>query len=518
MDSQVEVNNFVEYELESQKKYEFENLWRLIFRLTLPAVMMLAFNAANDVTDALIAAYMIPNNTSILINSGLTQEVLTQSVVSASAYDSNIMYIAIGISTLISIGSEIKFSKLLSTNNQHEARELIGTSFTNTFLICLLIFILFEIITPQLVTVLHGGNYSPVDNYTISIATQYIRVELTWIFFFSFTDLIIKYLRAEGKSLMVSAIASITLPINILFDFLFLGPIGLNLIGCGLGSLMGETISFGLIILYIFNIKKKSFTNLFDSRISYKPTKIITKSIMAISLPIFISSIIQSLNSFSITSFSTSLQLPDNINFDTNYIANYVINDLNEDTFYSSSIAIYTEMNALMFWVILGTTQLCGSIIGFNYHQGNIQRAKKASIISIFYIFIYMLFFEILFQSLMPQFFSLWSLPDWPIQGIQFSRILLMRTLFIGVTYSMIAMFTAFDKIKLTYLSLSISNIFVFYITVGIFFGVFKDNSDIGYYMFAASLSIAEVITIIIISPLYVKVYKSVNTAKVRQN
>ena len=179
MDSQVEVNKFVEQELESQKKYEFENLWKLIFRLTLPAVLMLAFNAANDVTDALIAAYMIPNNGDILLSSGLTKEALTQSVVAASAYDSNIMYIAIGISTLISIGSEIRFSKLLSINNQQEARELIGTSFTNTFLVCLFVFIFLEILTPQLVTLLHGGNYSPIDNYTITIATQYIRVELT---------------------------------------------------------------------------------------------------------------------------------------------------------------------------------------------------------------------------------------------------------------------------------------------------------------------------------------------------
>lgn len=478
---------------DDENSYGKKDVWKLLLQVSLPALMMLTFNAMNDVTDALIAAYMIPNNVDLVLSTGLSSDVVTQSVVSASAYDSNLMYIAIAIITTVSIGSEIKYSRLLSMGKVDEAKQLIGTSITSTFIISFITFVALFGLTEELVTMLNGGSHSAADELTIKMASDYIRIELTWIFFFAMTDLLVKFLRIEGKSLTVSLIASLTLPINILFDLIFLGPVGISLYGCGLGSLFGEIVSFLTLLIYIIYLRNKRETNILSNNIEYKPSKNVLFATLIIAAPIFFSSIIQSVNSFAITSFATSLTAPTSVTSTTS---------IADNQFFSTSIAIFTEINAMMFLVIAGVSQAFCSIIAYNYTQKKYDRVKKITLYSLLYMVIFMLIFQLIFQLLMPQLFWLWSIGDWPSEGINFSRVLTAKTFLLGISYIFMSYYIAIDKRKNAYFNLFTSSVIVFYIVVPVSFALLKDSST-GYLIWASSPTISELISIVILSPIF---------------
>ena len=477
----------------SEEVYGTENLWKILLRVTGPTVLMLLFVGMYNVTDALLASYLIPQNWGL--SQGFAPEVSNPAIVAAGAYNSNIMYIVIAIITTINIGSEIKYAKLLSQGKHDEAKQLLNTTFSSTALITFIIFIIFLGVTPPIVEMLDNNS----STLAMDQATKYTQVELFWTFFYALSDMLIRILRVEGKAGWSSVLGSLCLPINLLFDWIFMWVVGTSLVGAGYASIIAEGITFFALLFFVLNLKRKNETNMFDKNSSYIPSRVILIASISIGSPVLFRSIIQTANSITITTFATRITVPDTVK------ADMISNGLDPNTFNSSSVAVYTELYALLFAVMTGVVQGSGSVIAFNYHQKKYDRVKLATLITLLYMFIWVLFIQVIFQTQISGFFALWSLPpNWPQEGQDFASILLMRSIFVGISYAIFGYYVSTNKLWESYLLLFMQSIIVFYIVVPVFWAVFKDSQN-GYIWYSLSITISEIIVILLVIPAFIK-------------
>jgi len=482
--------------IKSEDSFGTENLFKLILKIVTPTVIMMMFVGLYNVTDALIAAWIIPDNAEL----NLTIE----EVISAGAFNSNLVSLSLIIATMVNVGAEVRYAMLLSKGKHDEAQKLMGSSFISTVTISTLVAIFLVTCSGPLSKVQNGG----VGGDAVDQARMYTQIESIWVLFNAIYDLLLRFLRVEGKSAKAAIIGSFALPINILFDFIFMGLLGMDLRGAGWASVIAEAITIIVSFSYVFYLRNKNETNMFAKKSDFKFEWKYVSVAVAIGMPILFRSITQSIDNFAITSFSTQLSVPGNIATESGGVlitsSDGVQTEISSNEFYATTIAIYTEIYALMFLMMQGVVQGVGSIVSFNYGQKKYDRVRKATFIAFGYMIVLITSLAIIVSTQMEGVFNIFSIDNYPKEAYTYVSIVMLRVVIISITYIPFGFLISTKQTSQSYIFVFIESILIFFTISPIFLAIFKDNPN-GYIYFGLSFSIGEILFAILLAPFFFK-------------
>ncbi len=171
----------------------------------------------------------------------------------ATAIALPLLLIYLSVINLFSIGGSIYAAQILGKKDTRLAKQIASNSFAFGLVIVLILTILFQIFMGQFVEIL-GANTPELMHYT----TRYTTI----INLFSFTLFInsyyVMFLRAEGRATIVLVTIAIQIFANIILNYIFIVPMGLDTAGAALGTVVSQFIQVICFIIYT-NVKNCTF-------------------------------------------------------------------------------------------------------------------------------------------------------------------------------------------------------------------------------------------------------------------
>lgn len=243
---------------------------------------------------------------------------------------------------LFGVGGATKFAIHSGAKEQDEANK----AFTHTVLIVGILSVIFMVlgasISKQLAYLLGA------DEDTIAYSKDYVQIILCFAPFFMFNTVFQNFVRNDGAPRLAMLAMLIGNLFNILFDWVFIFPCKLNMLGAALATGISPVISIS--ILSVFFIKKKNTFHIAKCRIGIRTIG----RICALGIPSFLSEL------------STGIVM---------IIFNKLLYDLGQNTAiaaYGIIVNVAYVVNA----IISGVSQGAQPLISFNYGEGNHQKIR----------------------------------------------------------------------------------------------------------------------------------------------
>lgn len=196
--------------------------------------------------------------------------------VAAVSTGTQVTQIITSLITGLTLGSTILIGDGMGRKDYENVKKTIGTTLTifGIFAIILTVFML--VFERPLLELLH----TPAESFELTV--QYVTVCSLGNIFICGYNAISAILRGYGDSTRPMYFVGIACAVNIVLDFLFVKYLGLNVIGTALATVISQSFSMMIAILYL---KKKDF--LFDFRpASFRPVGTIAKSLARVGIPI----------------------------------------------------------------------------------------------------------------------------------------------------------------------------------------------------------------------------------------
>jgi len=297
---------------------------RLLFKLAVPAIAAMAFNALYNLVDTFFVAR------------GASQIAIGALSI---AYPIQMIVLAIGL--MVGIGSASVFSRAYGRGDRDAMRKAVNNALFFNFVISVLIAVFAYIYIDRLL-VLFGATASNID-----YARDYLGVIIFALVPFSMTIVLHNLVRAEGRprAAMISMIIGAGL--NIVLDpiFIFDWGLGMGVRGAALATGIGKSVSF----IYILTMAMRPHSALRISlRTIHRIDFSVIKEMVVVGLPSFVR---VSLGGFLIIIVNNL------INF-------YAVGDP------AIYISIYGVINRLMRFTLMpgfGLVQGLVPIVGFNF-------------------------------------------------------------------------------------------------------------------------------------------------------
>lgn len=241
-----------------------DNLWRVMVKLSLPAVIAMILHGLNAVFDAIFVGSFVGE---VALSGVSVAYPLTQ--------------IAVGFGSLIGGGAGAYLSIAIGENNKGVQRKILGNANYMGLLstLCLMV-VLFLVSRPLMVFM--GG-----EGEALELGLTYFRItifgSLFWVFGLAYNLII----RAEGKMGTAALIMGTGLLVNIIINYILMGIFNFGVVGAAWGTNIGMAVYTILGVIY-FKSKKPSFeANLF----SVRRDKSILKDIKSMGMPSLIMSV-----------------------------------------------------------------------------------------------------------------------------------------------------------------------------------------------------------------------------------
>lgn len=491
--------------LQSQDMFEKETMWKLVLKMAVPSVLMFIAMALYTTVDTLLA-------TSLIGSSGIYNDLSStgsssDAVLSMIGWSANVISIALGAVVIFNTGAEIRYATQLSKGDYKGARETINSTFSTSIIFSIVLASLLAILAEPIVTSQAGEGQNPE---AIKTSAMYIQLQMIYIPFVAIFDIYTRVFRVEGKLGPATLVGVIGIPINLLFDYIFMGAISVNngdplgLEGAALASVMGYSVSAFSGSLFALKYKRKNQTNLFYSFSLMKIKSIVFWGSLSIGLPFVLRSV---LVSFSNAQFISSVNKLGE--FDINLLPPGTIPDPSQidasfyDSYWSSTAGVFQQSYNIVWMCILGLIQGTSSIVSYNYGSKNYQRTKSATLWILFYMFITSIFFTLLFILLTPQIMSLFSATYIDSLNISFIRQSLIRVITLGLTFVPFAYFLNTSQNSKTYL-ISILQFLIYFLYLSLFNSSLNLGTNPNYYKVLPYIALISDITIIVIFfPIY---------------
>lgn len=196
--------------------------------------------------------------------------------VAAVSTGTQVTQIVTSLITGLTLGSTIIIGQYMGRKDYKKVKETIGTTLTVFAVVAILLTILMLLFERQLLTLLR----TPEESFDLTM--QYVAICSLGNLFICGYNAISAILRGYGDSQRPMVFVAIACGINILLDFLFVGGLGMDVSGTALATVISQTISMLLAVIYL---KKQNF--LFDFRLpSFRPVGSIVKELAAVGIPI----------------------------------------------------------------------------------------------------------------------------------------------------------------------------------------------------------------------------------------
>ena len=321
-----------------EKILQKESIWKLLTRMSLPAMGAYLINALYNVVDAGFIANQI---------NGMNGLAAITAVLP-------IYMLIIGISSMFGVGGAALYSRFLGEGEKDKANIIIGNVIILSFIVGVLITVFGLIYTEQL-CLFFGASENILEN-----SASYLQILLYGCIFMQLGISITNLIRGEGNAIIAMLSMIIGSVINILLDYLFIVKMNKGIEGAATATVIGNIVSFIFMLIYLFSknctfdIKIKIF------RLRYK----YVKEIIICGFPSFL---IQLLSIIFMTEF------------------NIIIKGMNKSSYLAVAgviIRITNFFNLPMLGIMNGVIPIIGYNYGAKLYTRVIDTIKKASIFS----------------------------------------------------------------------------------------------------------------------------------------
>ena len=467
----------------SKQKDFFENtpIWKLLFKLAAPTILMFFTIALYGIIDTILATQ-------------LTEGYYKDADTAVIAIGYALTYIAIvqTFTLLVNVGAIIHYSGLVSKNKQEEAITFIGSTISGSLIFNMVVALFAIAISKPVILLISGSNNSSQD---INAAVLYSQIGMLTVVIFGLYDLLIRYLRTMGKPGISSLIGISGIPINLLFDYIFMGVLNMGIEGGAIASIIGYSFTLTFAILYILRDKSKNPHHIiFTKWKNLKPNFHLVLVAMTLGFPAFFRNIFLTIDNFAFSSFTNSIQIdPNNLGLSGPEA------DYNAAKFLSTATSVYNQLSALITSIMRGITQGAVAILSYHYSKENYTKVKEG----IKWMFIYM-FFIIIFVSaitypLLPSLSSLLTNNKAEIYTKGYLNYaiaaMITSTFLYGILLILYGFLNSTKQISNSIIASLISSIFIFFIVVPLM------SNYANWSVSVWSLAITNFIAIIVLMP-----------------
>lgn len=392
---------------------------KAIFHMAIPMILSMIINIIYNITDAFYIGML--NSTSMLATMALVLPFTT---------------ILMAIGEIFGTGGSTYISRLLGEKNWEGVKK---ASVVNFYLSIFAGFIFILIIIPMTPSILKilgssGSNLIPTKNFitVYTIGAPFIITNFT----------LAQTLRGEGASKESLIGMLISIIINILLDPIFIFSFQMGTSGAALGTVIGNIFA---VIYYIWYLTKKSTVQSTSFKY-FKPDKDILTNIFKVGI-----------SAFSLCCFLIISGLVFN-NYTMMYGEHVV-----------AAFGIANRICQISDFIGIGLYVGVVPLIAFAYSAGNTERLKKILKTTVSYLTIAILGISFVLYILRNQVMSLFSIQSDLIDvGTKILVILLISTLFAGISGMFTSMFQAFGKgIQSNIMSVTKGIIFIPIIIIG---------------------------------------------------
>ena len=199
---------------------------RQLIRYAVPVVTTSLLQAVYMLVDMLIVSHLLgPDGASAVTNGGQTMDVLTK--------------VAIGLSN----GGNILVGQYFGARDKENQEKTIGTFLT--------LFLLLGAGMSVAAFALSGPFMAFMGAPSLADATAYLSVSTWGLFFIYGYNCIASILRAVGNSKAALRFILVSTGINVVLDYLFVGPMGMGVAGAALATVLAQGMSFLQALLYL---------------------------------------------------------------------------------------------------------------------------------------------------------------------------------------------------------------------------------------------------------------------------
>ena len=336
-----------------QNNMAIKPLKKLIWSLGLPMIISMVLQALYNVVDSIFVANM--KDVGAIANEALTY-----------AFPIQILMIAVGVGTGVGINSLL--SKNLGENNKEMVNKIAG----NGIFLAIVIYAVF------LIFGLFGTNWFislfTDNNQLIEMGGNYLRIccvlSLGSIGFAIYE----RFLQATGKTLY-STIAQISgAIINIVFDYVFIFPLGLGVNGAAWATVFGQLLSLAIAMIFHY-LKNKEINGDFKY---IRANKMIMKGIYSIGIS---AALMQGLLSVMMAGMNAILT-----------------NASVDSTILVGAFGIYYKIQQIALFSCFGLSNTIITVLSFNYGLKNKERSIDCIKYGIFDSIVVALVLTILFE------------------------------------------------------------------------------------------------------------------------
>ncbi|BDV02323.1 MAG: hypothetical protein HPAVJP_2120 [Candidatus Hepatoplasma vulgare] len=454
-------------------------VWKQLIKVATPMLLLSLSNASYAFIDTLLAILLItdPSYSAAQIL-GLTYPLLL---------------LATSFIAIIFSGLSLYLPRTLGREKYEKGRNLVIHTFVYGFFLSLAIIIILYFLAPLWMNWL-GGLGSPLTQQEIDGGIIYIRISSLMIIFIAMRDIILRTIRVENKGFMASIIPIVALPVNLLFDWIFMGPLGFKLGGAALASLIG--VSCGFLFAFIYSLilikKNETIVNYEFSRFNIKEGKYIKGLFM-----------------FGFNSYIRMVTLIIYNIFLTFFIIQLNGNNGSDDDYWKEFVTVTQRFVSMATIFAFAFVQASITLFAFNKGQKNYARAKEFLKLGAIYSFVSSIIVIIILAIFVNPVLVLFGVDD-PSGNQIYANAFYIRLIAIPLSllqYYFISFFSITKNLKETIINSIIGNIIVAISVLSIFFYVGYQNNG-NSTIFFSSLIVIGVINAIIFTPRFIIKYK----------
>ena len=342
----------------SQKAFlEDEKVWRVLLKLCAPTILMFLAISIYSITDTIMAT----SPTTDYYASGNT-------AISAMGYATTYLSILQSFSVLVNVGAIIKYSTLISKNNHKEAQEFVGSAISGTLIINVVVTGIGIGIAGPAIDLISGHNSTDALGNTtqaVSEAIRYVQIFGISIIFIALYDIIIRFIRTDGNPNISGLIGASGIPINIFFNWVFMGLLDMGIDGGAIASVIGYSLTLIIALSYSLYLSKKSeHSIIFTSWKNLIPKWSFVGTALLFGLPAFTRNILMTVNNFSFIAFSNSITPPD-------------FGSGPDQEFFSVATGVFTQLNNVITSIMRGISQGSNVFFAYWYTKNNYDKLKE---------------------------------------------------------------------------------------------------------------------------------------------
>ncbi|NQX83768.1 MAG: polysaccharide biosynthesis C-terminal domain-containing protein [Mycoplasmataceae bacterium] len=479
------VNSEQDINIKSQIMFETEKMWKLIIKMAVPTVLMFLAMALYTTIDTLLATTLIGQSG---VYDSFNVSGSSDAALAIAGWTAPIVGVILGVVIVFNTGAEIRYSNKLSKRKYDDARKTLGSTTTTSFLFSVILGLFIVIFAKPIIESVAGAaaNQGAKDE-----AAKYLQIQMIYVPFVAFFDLTVRAFRTEGKMGWATLVGVIGIPLNLLLDFVFMGPLQTGMEGAALASIIGYGTSTVLCVGLIYFFRGTGETNMLYNWKSLRIDKKVFITTLLIGFPFVFRTIVMNVNNIAFLGAINNLGTTSQV----------VGPDLSVD-YWNTTAGAYSQTYLIVWMTVLGLVQGTSSVLAYNYGKAEYKRARNASIWTMIYMIIISLFFVGVFILITPQIMMLFNVSIIDSTNTQFIRFTLIRNLLLGISFVPFVYLLNTNQKRQTYIYSAIQGI-VFAIVLHSF--IRTSSSDPNFYkVLPWVISIADLTFLLMVFPYYI--------------